>query len=460
MKLHYIVALVLLIFAGLSVYQGFHDGEMGRPTWIIAFLFFAPIALFYEKLKRWLMPTVVAFPNNLLVTLMLIVVGGMLIRGIIIGDGQEVVGWSASLIGLGVYLLLRGKMKVRSWFRFIPFIAMGVLILLEMFIVEPKKEQFPKKSGESQKPSVIPESTSNSDSQVEARPVLNEIQQKGLNILTSEEVQAEIKAAADTGNPPEFLESFSKFKDYMISKGMTEFAGIDQAPSQHFQELFQKQYPGKTPSDLDMEMRRRLIDMIQEFGYNKGRQKFLSTREIGIWAAARFNLLSDNQESITAWIDGVYTGEWEDTTDAPGAVSPPPVVSQEVLPFGKTNPDLPSAETENVPLDRASTALGADSAIPDTHDRSVTPPAVEAEKVVTEVSPQSPTLTEAEFEASLKQRFSKDRFARAMDTLNRYGEEGLRRLKEEDPEVAKRIEQHRNRSRSEDSDKSEEEDSK
>lgn len=60
-------------------------------------------------------------------------------------------------------------------------------------------------------------------------------------------------------------------------------------------------------------------------------------------------------------------------------------------------------------------------------------------------------------EATLREQFSSERFDRAMSTLERYGpEEGLRRLRENDPEIAKRIERHRTRSRSLDSDKSEE----
>ena len=49
-------------------------------------------------------------------------------------------------------------------------------------------------------------------------------------------------------------------------------------------------------------------------------------------------------------------------------------------------------------------------------------------------------------ETSLKEHFSSERFDRAMSILERYGpEEGLRRLKESDPEVAEQVEQHRNR---------------
>ena len=53
-------------------------------------------------------------------------------------------------------------------------------------------------------------------------------------------------------------------------------------------------------------------------------------------------------------------------------------------------------------------------------------------------------------EASLKEQFSSERFEQAMDTLERYGpEEGLRRLRENDPEVAKQVERHRSGERKE-----------
>ncbi|MYA69969.1 hypothetical protein F4009_00375 [Candidatus Poribacteria bacterium] len=49
--------------------------------------------------------------------------------------------------------------------------------------------------------------------------------------------------------------------------------------------------------------------------------------------------------------------------------------------------------------------------------------------------------TEADFEKALRERFAPERFNRALSTLNQYGpEEGLRRLKKSDPEVANQIE--------------------
>ena len=63
-------------------------------------------------------------------------------------------------------------------------------------------------------------------------------------------------------------------------------------------------------------------------------------------------------------------------------------------------------------------------------------------ETLTPTSPESPELPNRKsLETALRTQFSPDRFNRAMKTLNQYGpQEGLRRLKESDPEVAKQVE--------------------
>ncbi len=63
-------------------------------------------------------------------------------------------------------------------------------------------------------------------------------------------------------------------------------------------------------------------------------------------------------------------------------------------------------------------------------------------ETLTPTVPVSPELsTHKTFETALRTQFSPDRFNRAMKTLNQYGpQEGLRRLKSSDPEVAKQVE--------------------
>ena len=77
-------------------------------------------------------------------------------------------------------------------------------------------------------------------------------------------------------------------------------------------------------------------------------------------------------------------------------------------------------------------------------------PIVEQEKIATEKCPLPPAAppTEAEFETTLRDRFEKPvirpRFDRAMDILDRYGEEeGLRRLKDDDPDFAEQLKRQR-----------------
>ena len=63
-------------------------------------------------------------------------------------------------------------------------------------------------------------------------------------------------------------------------------------------------------------------------------------------------------------------------------------------------------------------------------------------ETLTPTVPVSPELpTNSRLETELRTHFSPDRFNRAMNTLNQYGpKEGLRRLKDSDPEVAKQVE--------------------
>ena len=449
MKRHYIAGLFCLIYAGLSFYQGFHEGEISRPIWTgIALGILGILVFLRDKLSLRL--------KHVVGVLALILMGVMVIKDFIteVSVGTIVGGMALIYVGAVAFFHDRPFVEsgVRSWSTPFAYVVMGVLLILKLltvYAIEPKKGESVKGVGEMQKPSVSSAAARNSDLQVENRPVLSDLQEKAMNILASEEVKQEIQAAAATGTKPEFLKSFSNFKDYMVSKGVTEFAILDQAPA-HYQDLFQKLYPGKTPSDLDSEMRQRLINMIQEFGYEEGRIKFLRTPEIAVWTAARFNLLSDNPGSISAWTTGVYTDEFGDTPPTSVNVTTP----SEAIPADGTASVFPIAEKETVPAARGPSGVEEDFLTSDTVDQDVTPPADEPERIVTEKLLEPPTLpTGADFETSLKERFSSERFERAMSTLDQYGrEEGLRRLKEDDPEVAEQVERHRNRkSRTEDS---------
>lgn len=67
MKRPHIAALLCVIFAGVSVYKGFHDGEMERSIWTgITFTLLGIVSFFMRKLPSWLQPIAIALPLILL----------------------------------------------------------------------------------------------------------------------------------------------------------------------------------------------------------------------------------------------------------------------------------------------------------------------------------------------------------------------------------------------------------
>lgn len=81
----------------------------------------------------------------------------------------------------------------------------------------------------------------------------------------------------------------------------------------------------------------------------------------------------------------------------------------------------------------------------DTEKGTAATPTVDPEKGIIDALPVLPEPPNMEsLEATLREQFSPERFEHAMDTLERYGpEEGLRRLRENDPEIAKQVEKAR-----------------
>ena len=106
------------------------------------------------------------------------------------------------------------------------------------------------------------------------------------------------------------------------------------------------------------------------------------------------------------------------------------------------NPFIGSSETEEpTTLDTSQRATMTDAEIMAEIEKSLTsqPPGIPTNK-----RPDTPSKVQSDLEITLKAQFSSERFERAMNTLERYGpKEGLRRLRETDPEVAKQVENSR-----------------
>ena len=108
----------------------------------------------------------------------------------------------------------------------------------------------------------------------------------------------------------------------------------------------------------------------------------------------------------------------------------------------------PSNETK-VPttLDTSELATMTDTEIEAAIEKSLTP---QSPDILTNERPNTPGEIQSNLETTLREEFSSERFERAISTLKRHGpEEGLRRLRENDPEVAERVERHRHGERKE-----------
>ena len=108
------------------------------------------------------------------------------------------------------------------------------------------------------------------------------------------------------------------------------------------------------------------------------------------------------------------------------------------------NPSASHSETE-VPAtpDTSGSVLMTDAEIEAEIEKSL---ASQPREVLPDERPDTPGEIQSNLEITLKAQFSSERFEQAMSTLDQYGpEEGLRRLRENDPEVAKQIERHHKR---------------
>ena len=270
--------------------------------------------------------------------------------------------------------------------------------------------------------------------------------QKMMEIIASESFQQQMEQQ-DPQTPEEILQ-------LLAAHGLTEAASIDinkvLAVNQKRMEVaYQARNPGKDPTKEDDAMAERFAELMKRHGAMGGMAQFMRNPENVEWISFRFK---DDPEAYTAWKKQVRhrvemevsratseSGERASQGFEPLDVESTPPLQQKI-PIGENAPQDTFVELET-PI------------IPDTAHRARTPPVVDAEKVIPQVPPSVPALpTREELETTLKERFSSERLDRAKDTLERYGpEEGLRRLREDDPEVARQMERQRARQGSEDS---------
>ena len=272
----------------------------------------------------------------------------------------------------------------------------------------------------------------------------NPIFQKVMKVVESDSFQKQMQE----GNP----QTPQEFADLLAAHGLTEFAEVDfdkimaDAYAMAIQD-YQAANPGKDPKDEDEAMAKRIGEMLKTADPASSIMKMVQDREISLWIAARFQ---GDQGALSEWLMPLLKGSI--STGSANSPSTPtdfefPDAFLSDMPSDEPVEQVPFVEPEPSLSDPIPTSVWEESAIPDTENSSPVTPTAEPEKILTEVSPEPPAFpTEEELETALRERFSPERFERAMSTLERYGpEEGLRRLRGEDPEIARQLEQRRDR---------------
>lgn len=267
--------------------------------------------------------------------------------------------------------------------------------------------------------------------------------------------------------------NYRKFWDVLESQGIP----VDR---EVFAKLFHKVFPTGEPEDYEPEMRLELAKLFlaaepvdpadSRAVLRQGLAvyaKFIKEGDKTFpWLAGRFDIDWDgailgNTENNPAfeWVKDVQRNAANIVAGAEAAGDPGPdtdsLASSWDLSSVMESPPASHSETE-VPTtpDTSGSVLMTDAEIEAAIEKSLTR---QTPDILTNQQPDTPIEIQSNLETTLKSQFSSERFERAMSTLEQYGpEEGLRRLRENDPEVASQIEQHRNRFRSGDSDKSEE----
>lgn len=215
---------------------------------------------------------------------------------------------------------------------------------------------------------------------------------------------------------------------------------------EHFTKEYRQVFPTGEPAALEMEMRNRLTELIRNVDMNPAAMVEGDPGDSYLFDEVVMEFLANRQNM--AWMMGQFQGDYQAFGE--WVVD----VFQNAIPTTNTGTVQGVAhEHEHAPTDREQpldvtdetirSAIGVDEAVstqPSRNKGADTRQETAAEYAKTLVFRLELPSKES-LETVLRGQFSPERFNRAMQTLNQYGpEEGLRRLKVSDPEVATHVE--------------------
>lgn len=209
------------------------------------------------------------------------------------------------------------------------------------------------------------------------------------------------------------------------------------------QRYFRKYFPTGTHEDHEPEMRARLTTLIEKNGGYSSEvlSEFMQDRRAGVWFYTRglkYDSKRDVDKSVNVdWIRDVRANAMG-LTEAESMDMDVEMPIPDILPLSEFDTINAGSEQQVSPKKPILNILKSVTDNSDTQSQPTRPSLPEPSP-----TPSASHLlaTDAEVEVSLREHFSPQRFNKAISTLDQYGpEEGLRRIKESDPEVGKHIE--------------------
>ena len=256
-------------------------------------------------------------------------------------------------------------------------------------------------------------------------------------------------------NSPEYIE-YQKKQDERLGTDLDlwwsflESKGLSSGRMAQ-EERFREHFPTGDYTDYEPMMRKRLAELFLESGLHlKPTDDSDESMNETIEVMVQFR---GEDEANSVWMRGHFNGyvgdlEWAHdvrknavsiVSDVGGTDAVSTLTDSEV----SDESTLIEIAEENKVNESQPLLSGEDASVVEGSEQ-VTRPVEEIETEILKMFlPDVPELpTETSIENTLREHFSPQRLNTAMQTLNRYGpEEGLRRLKESDPEVATRVEQ-------------------
>lgn len=207
-----------------------------------------------------------------------------------------------------------------------------------------------------------------------------------------------------------------------------------------FNRIFKENFPGETPASVEPKLQQKLINRLNAIATDDDLDvvmDFIVDDKHSAWGSLYFET---DSVAYSNWVMRILNNH-QSTAAEPVIVETVP----NILPTeggssnARSSDDIATTSSEQRPIPSTEPPIleAGDVLIESSTDIDA-----EFRELLESTPPEAPKLTTfVEFENRLRESFSPNRFNAAIQTLNRYGpEDGLRRLKASDPEVAKHFE--------------------